>query len=1337
MNDTTQAEGEFVFPSSAQQQAFWYLQMLRPDAAAFNVPFRFRLDGPLDVERLREAFGRVVERHEVLRTRFEQSGDDLSQVVEPVGKVDLVTVDLLDLPKDERLPEAERLAEDEAARPFVLSECPLIRVQLVRVEEVCHILHVTAHHTVFDGWSLQVLIDEIAAIYSALAEGREAPLDAPALQYGDYSVWQKEFLAGPGLKKQVDFWKTKLDGMSELELMTDHPRPAVKQWGGEVAEERLPSAISDRIRGLASQHGCTPYHLLLTVFKALLATYTGTKDVSVGTPATGRLQSELEPLIGVFINPLVLRTDLSGDPSFVDAMKRVSTTVMESLEHQELPFDLLVRELNPRRDSGRNPLFQVNFTFEGGFSQQVEFGEVRLTPMPSRTSGAIFDLHLFVVEDPDGWTLNCDYSVDLFDHATAVRVLRHFRNLLEAVLNRPEAHLSDLSVLDAGERSLVLDQWAGSTVTSAQPRTISEAFADVAGRYPSREALVCGGDRLSYGELLAWSDVIAANLHAEGVKAGDLIAFNLPPSMESIAAILGILRVGAAYVPLNPADPSPRQAAVLADSGSRLMIVSPGDSAPAGWDGVALAIPSRHEPLAGRLPVPAVDSESSAYVMFTSGSTGRPKGVEVPHRGVLRLVLGCDFAEITPDDVFLQAAPLSFDASTFEIFAPLLNGGRLVVPDSSPTLDDIAEAVEQHGVTTMWLTAGLFQVMVEERLESLKGVKQLLVGGDVLSKPHVKTALEALPGTRLINGYGPTENTTFTTCHTITPADLEQVSISIGRPIKGTTVFILDDELKALPVGVPGLLYTGGLGLALGYHGDAELTSERFIDHPKLGRLYNTGDRCRWSADGTIDFLGRADHQVKLRGFRIEMGEVEAILGEHSGVSACKVAVRGEGASKKRLLAWVCVEGAAQTAEISEWLSSRLPAFMLPERILIIDEMPLTANGKVRVNALPEPDERVSHKWEAPQGEGEVRLASIWQELLGIDAAGRDDDFFDLGGNSLAGLRMFARIQREFDVSLPLATLLRARTIRALTMAIESGAGETGAIALSGHLAEVQPKGSPPALCGIHGGDGGILFYRQLAERLPHDRPFVAIESPELGHSDEIKVKPIEETAADYITILRARQPEGPYLLAGYSYGGVVAYEMARQLTEAGESVPFLGLFDTMNPAIEVRPYALSERVSVYWNASSKLSLSERIVRLAGRFKDGVETHIKVKSEVAEAQRSQAAEAHTELRAVQLREAHEMAMDAYKPGRFHGSLNLFRADAVNDKFELPDDYGWSDRVDELKVVEVPGEHLTLFDSGNVDPLAGHVSKALQEALEASNAPNFQGFSTTHPDSFPQ
>lgn len=1308
-------EEVFAFPASVQQRAFWFLQSLSPDAGTFNVPLRFEIEGPLDLAALKATLDRIFERHEVLRTHFEEDDGELLQVVRPVLRPELPVEDLVDSSEaDERF---TRLCESEAAAPFNLAAAPLVRLRLVRFSESRHVLCFTAHHAVFDGWSINLLIEEIAELYPKVLAGQEDVGEAAGLQYADFSIWQAEHLESPEMRKQAEFWTERLRGMTEPPLLTDRLRPATKRWSGNVVSRQIPDELAARLRGFAAQHGFTPFHLLLAAFKLLLARYTGDEDIAVGTPATGRSRAELDRVMGVFINPLVLRTDLSGAPSFVELVERVRGTVVESLENQDLPFESIVDRLEPGRDPGRNPLFQINFTYEGAFGKEAEFSGLRLRPMSSVTPGVIFDLHLFVVESAGGWDLHCEYRDDLFEPATIERMLGHLLRLLGQVAGDPTAPVDRIELLTPEERRRIAEEWSGRGGIGKVEGSVAERFEATARRFAEKPALLTQAGPIHYGELLDWVAAAAGVLRDQGVKPGDRVAVCFPPSVEALVAMLAVLRAGGAYVPLDPADPAPRRESLLLDAEVTHLIPADPSLAPAMWDGGVVELPTRRQ--AASLPASdcaPVGPEAAAYLMFTSGSTGRPKAVEVPQRGILRLVVDADFARLGPDEVFFQAAPLSFDASTLEIYGPLLNGGALVVPEAKPGLIEIGRAVREHGVTTMWLTAGFFEVIVDEDPAILRGVRQLLVGGDVLSRPHVAKAMETLPETTLINGYGPTENTTFTTCHTIRREDLEAGSIPIGRPIHGTSAYILDERGGLVPPGVPGMLHAGGDGLALGYAGDPELTARRFHEHPEFGRLYDTGDRCRWRADGTIEFLGRADHQVKLRGFRIEPGEIEAVLAGHPDVARCKVAVRGEGAGGKQLLAWVCPRSPIDTLAMHDWLASRLPGFMVPDHLIELDEMPLNANGKVAVEQLPGPT--AGHVSEAarcePEGEIEQQLAAIWSELLGISTPGRDDDFFLIGGNSLAGLRMFSRIQREFGVSLPLGVLLRARTVRQLAARI----GTDESPQLRGHLSEVRSGGSKPALCAIHGGDGGILFYRALAERLPDDRPFLAIESPDLGSDEQIEIGCIEETAASYIETLRERQPEGPYLLAGYSYGGVVAYEMARQLAEAGHEVPFVALFDTVNPAAEIRPYALSERVSVYWNSQSEAPLGERILRLAARFKDGVETHLRVKAESADA-RGEAAAAHTERRAVQLREAHEAAMDAYVPGPFPGRLHLFRASAVNDKFEIPDDYGWSKLVEELEIVEVPGKHLTLFEDGNVGPLATDFALALGRAAKRS------------------
>ncbi|MBK1828217.1 non-ribosomal peptide synthetase/type I polyketide synthase [Haloferula rosea] len=1325
--ETTLVVGEGVrgpFPMTEPMAEIWLASLLGDEAnLAFNEMLQLRLTGPVNGELAKLAIQDLVDRHDALRLR---APDDRAAVF--VIDVDQpVTVIEKDL-SAEADPEAALiecgLQQRETA--FDVARGPLFRVVMAKLSDEEVVLQFVAHHLAADGWSFEVLIEDFTHCYEARLQGRKKSLMvAPSIVDRALRESQDSEMADSSLEWWTEVFK---EGVPEVELPLKKGYGASPSYASSTCEVMLDAEKFDRLRKLARDCGGTLNSTLLAGFQALLHKLSDQDEFVMTFPSAGQMEAGDEQLVGHCVNFLPLLAKVDAGKSFKDLVSHASAAQMDALEHGKLTYGRLLRALKLGREGGRRPMMEVIFNLEPS-GDPGEFGGLtsRVETVPARYSNSTIFLNL--MQQPDGLLLSSTYNCELLDEGTMKRWLESLSQLLLDAAEDPHQSVADLEILDRAGLEQI-EQWSHGP-ESNPTGSIGEDFRQTVAAHADREALVWNGGTFTYRQLAERVSAIAEGLRQHGTKAGDRVGILLPRSPDLVASILAILEVGACYVPIDPEFPATRRTTILSEADVSLVV----SGQPV--DGFRTLNPASTPTAAPQAVVGR--SEDPAYVMFTSGSTGVPKGVVGTHQGVLRLVKQPDFCELGADETLLLASTVAFDASLFEIFGALLNGGRLVLLDSEDTsLSGIANTVKSRGVTTLWLTAGLFELMVEEHLEDLVGLRQLLAGGDVISPPHAKRAFEGLPDTRLINGYGPTENATFTTCHTLRESDLDGSPIPIGSVVPGTFVEIVDRDGKPVPVGVPGELRCGGTGLALGYLNRPDLTAERFVETSK-GTMYLTGDLCVWNADGTISFVGRSDHQVKLRGFRIELGELEAALVEHPSVSQAKAVVRGSGAGDKRLLAWyVTAEGSQlDESELGAWLSQRVPRFMLPEQIVAIDEMPLNANGKVVVEKLPEPEVRQSEEREAPDGETEIRLAAIWSELLGVASPGRDQDFFELGGNSLAGLRMFARIQKEFGVSLPLATLLKARSVRALATAIEGGSGGSALATIHGHLAEVQPKGSPPVLCGIHGGDGGILFYRQLAERLPQDRPFVAIESPELGHSDEIQVKPIEETAADYIAILRARQPEGPYLLAGYSYGGVVAYEMARQLTEAGESVPFLGLFDTLNPATEIRPYALSERVSVYWNASSNLSLSERITRLAGRFKDGVETHIKVKAEVAEAQRSAAAEAHTELRAVQLREAHEAAMDAYQPGPFHGTLNLFRADAVNDKFEIPDDYGWSDRVDELKVVEVPGEHLTLFDSGHVGPLAGHVSQALKESLEAGPSSPSHGSPLVNPDSFRQ
>ncbi len=1313
----------FAFPASPAQEAFFYLEKLFPAHPAFNVPVRFELTGALDYGLLKSAFDALAARHEGLRTRFVEEDGRLLQVIAPETTFPLPLTDVSHLTGEKLAAEIDRLGSVESRTHFDLSKDPLFRASLIRATAERHILQVTFHHSVADGWSIGIMTDELAELYNASLEDRAPRLEPLAVQYADFTIWQREFLASDALVPHRDFWMKKLSGCPELEFATDRPRPAVKSWDGDIASLVLRPSVSEKVARVSRDKGATMFHVFLAAFKAVASRYAGLEDIAVGSPVAGRTRSELEPIIGTFINSVILRTDLSGDPSFGELVERVRDTVTEAISHQDLPFDQLVKALQPRRDSSRNPLFQINFTHQRDFVKPVSFGGAKLTAIPSRSPGAIFDLHFFMVERADGWRASCDFARDLFDRETMERLLHHFETFIDAATGAPDVPLSRLPILTREEK-VTLVKWAGTAISYPADRPLGEIFLEQAARQSGRTALNHEGRAVSYQLLAASALELAGRLVDTGVKPGDRVALCAPSVPEMISAQIAIILTGAACVPLDPEYPAARLEFMLEDSAASVLLTIPAlaPRLPMGLSTILL------DPLPDKLGTPAardyqVPADSASHVFYTSGSTGTPKGVIVPHRGISRLALGGGFMEFGPEDSFLQSAPISFDAATLEIWMPLLNGGRVVLTgDSGPSLPAIARAIREQGVTCLWLTAGLFQTMVDEHLADLKGLRYLLAGGDVLSPAHVRRAFEALPGTTLVNGYGPTENTTFTCCHTITRADLERPSIPIGRPVGNTTVHLLDSLLRPVPVGVPGELFTGGDGLALGYQNQDGLTAARFPNHPDYGRLYRTGDLCRWLPDGTIEFIGRCDTQVKVRGFRIELGEIEAHLAAHPDVRQAKVAVLGDSAETKHIVAWVvAAEGASpEPTGLSSHLAERLPPYMRPEGIAILGELPLSANGKIDISGLPDPSRAtrsdVKNLREAPVGDTETHLARIWSELLEVPEVSRNDDFFALGGHSLMALRLFSRMNREFGRSLPLAALINHPTLRELSKLVEPTPTPEPAKVARGHFVTLRKEGGQRPLFCIHGGDGGVIFYRGLASHLPDGVPLHAVESLELCRSAAVEVASVEETAAAYVRNLLAFQPHGPFRLAGYSFGGVVAHAMACQLVEMGHEVDFLGLFDTSNPAAPRRNYSTAGRFTAFWGQHAGLPWFTRISLLGRRIWQGFATNHRVHKETVAAKTAGPAEAYSDLRRIQVREENWRAMQAYQPARFPGRITLFKAKSASDKVELPEDYGWSALAAKgLEIIPVSGSHLVLFEPENVESLAASLHLALSRS----------------------
>nr|MCU0796591.1 amino acid adenylation domain-containing protein [Akkermansiaceae bacterium] len=1293
------------FPMTEPMTELWLATLFGEQAnLALNEMLQLRLEGAIDLPAVHAALQDLVDRHDALRLRA-PSSEAAHFVVDAHQSVSLVERDFRGHANAEELLVQSGIEQRETA--FDLAHGPLFRVVIARLREDLTVLQLAAHHIAVDGWSFEVLIRDFKACYEARKSGMK-PILKQAPSIVDRAL--REHRNGGTDEATLDWWKQRFaTGVHEARLPLNKPYGATPSYRSSTCEMMFDRATADRLKELSRKCGATLNSTLLGGFKTLIHRLTGQSEFVLTFPSAGQMTSGEESLVGHCVAFLPLPAEVDPAASFKEVVARAAANQLDAIEHGHATYGELLRVLKLGRDGGRRPMMEVIFNLEpSGDPGYVGPLRAKVETVPARYSNSTIFLNLMTM--PDGLLVSSTYNSELIDEGTMKAWLEAYRELLMDAASEPTKPVAELSLLGNDARARI-ESWShGGNTTLAVD--VATRFHEVTAEHATRTALEWSGGHMSYRELADRVSGLANELVVRGLKPGERVGIHLERSPELIISMLAVLEAGGCYLPVDAGFPAARRREIFDLCGVRLVLTR-GDA-----DGRVALDPSK----IGTGPASPVHRRPGdpAYVMFTSGSTGEPKGVVVPHSGIIRLVTHTRFCRFDSSETFLQAATPAFDAATFEIFGPLLNGGRLVLLKAGDaTLSDIAATIRDHGVTTAWFTAGLFELMIDEHLDDLKGLRQLLAGGDVLSVPHVRRAWHGLPSTRIINGYGPTENTTFTATRTIQESDLDAPSIPIGSPISGTFVEIVDDHGRLVPVGVPGELRTGGDGLSLGYIGREDLTAQAFVSTPR-GRVYRTGDLCRWRADGSISFIGRKDHQVKISGFRIELAEVEACLQSCHGVRQCKVAVRGDGAAGKRLLAWYSAGPGLSEDIVLRWLDQHLPTFMVPDRLVRMDVLPVNANGKIDTAALPEPG--IHHASTAapqpPEGETEIRLAAIWREILHFDGFDRHQDFFELGGNSLGGLRMFARIHREFGLALPLSTLLRARSIAALAMAIEAGGSEdsTPPAPIADHLAAVQPEGHGAPICAIHGGDGGILFYRQISDLLPKDRPFLAIESPDLGHSDEIHVGSVEETAARYIEMLRVSRPQGPYLLAGYSYGGVVAYEMARQLVEAGHEVPFVALFDTMNPAAPVRPYALTERVSVYWNASQDLSLRERILKLAGRFKDGVETHLRIKAEVAAAQKVGTAAAHTEMRAIQLREAHVAAMDAYKPQPFRGRLHVFRAAAVNDKFEVPDDYGWQGLVDDLRIIEVPGEHLTMFEDGNVKPLADQFLRCLENAI---------------------
>jgi amino acid adenylation domain-containing protein len=1054
-------EGEppWALPLSFAQERLWFLDRLHPGSAAYNIPAAVRLEGELDAGALVAALQGVVGRHEALRTRFGTDGELPVQWVAPASALPVERVDLSSLEPAFRKARAGALVRERARRPFDLAAGPLARALLVTLGPREHLLALTVHHIVSDGWSVAVLVREVAALYAAAAAGREPALEPLPVQYADFAVWQRRWLTGERLAAELDYWRARLAGAPEvLELPLDRPRPPVQTYRGDVASRTVAGAAYRALAALARAEGATPFMVLLSGLAALLGRATGQDDVPVGSPVAGRTSSRVEGLIGLFVNTLVLRTDLAGRPSFRELLGRVRTTVLEAHAHQELPFERLVDELAPRREVSHSPLFQVMLSFLPP-AEVVEIPGLVLRPAPAATDTAKFDLTIYGSDRGDELALVAEYNTDLFDRTTIARTLGHLVRLLAAAAEAPATRVADLPLLAPAER-LQLAEWNRTETAFGAPALLHRHVALQAARTPDRVALVFEHRHLSYGAVEERVRGLAGRLREAGVGPEELVGVYAERSLELVLGLLAVLEAGGAFVPLDPSYPAERVAAMLEDAAPRAVLAQSrlAPSLPATGHPVILLEEAGAGPAAGDGAGPPMDPDALAYTLFTSGSTGRPKGAMNSHRGVVNRLLWMQAAfPLDAADRVLQKTPASFDVSVWEFFWPLMAGATQVVarPEGHKDPGYLVATVVRERITTLHFVPSMLQELVAARgVEECRSLARVVASGEALPADLVERWYRRSPAP-LHNLYGPTEAAVDVTHQPTRPGE-PWASVPIGRPVANTAIHVLDPELRQQPVGVAGELCIAGVQVGRGYRARPGLTAERFVPDPLSGRsappgarLYRTGDRARWLAAGRLEYLGRLDHQVKVRGFRVELGEIEAALAALAAVREAVVVARGDGGADRRLVAYATPTGAEplRLSEIRQALAVRLPEYMLPSALVTLERLPLTPSGKVDRRALPEPGEEAvaAAAYAAPRTGTERTLARIWEEVLRRRRVGLDDDFFALGGHSLLATRVASRAEAALGVEVPLMTLFRAPRLGALAAALDELRGRGGA----------------------------------------------------------------------------------------------------------------------------------------------------------------------------------------------------------------------------------------------------------------------------------------------------
>ena len=1316
-------------PLSFAQQRLWFVEQLEPGQPVYHVNCALRLTGSLDRARLQTAISKVVRRHEALRTTFtSDNGVPMQQVNPPLT----VPLPVAAISSAELRPQME----NEAARPFDLGRDLMLRAKLFELGPDEHVLQFTVHHIASDAWSLELLLNECLTIYNNPTHH----LPELPIQYSDFAVWQRRAV---DLRSHLDYWRQKLPASLDiLELPRETNAPTLPSSRGATESIVLDRALGESLSRLAQQHNATLFMVLLAAFKVLLHRYSAQEDIIVGSPISRRTETETEQLIGFFLNTIVLRTDVSGNPSFLEVFRRVRETALEAYAHQ-VPFEKLVEELQPERDPLRTPFFQVMFTYQGPAEDLPTVDGLRVERLPFDLPVAPFDWTLLARGGESGLVLDLEYKTELFSRDTIRRMLGHFQTLLEGIAQNPHHAISALPILSDAEYDQLTHAFNPPESEYPKTRCIHHFFEAQAARTPDAVAIKFGAHAMTYRELNERANQVAHYLGLRGAGIEHRIAIYMERSFEMIVAVLGILKAGGAYVPIEPDEPPERLALKLKDAAPSAVLTQrvlahslPTDAAIIHLDAEpAIARQPKHNPKS------SVQPENLCYVIYTSGSTGVPKGVMVEHRSLVNHSIG--FAQrfgLAPEDRVLQFAPLSFDVSAEEIFPTLLSGATLVLRPAglAVSISDFHPFICHENLTVLNLPTPYWAQWLAEidqrKLPLPSSLRVLVVGSDsVTADQFARWKKIAPPHIRWCNAYGTTEATITATIWEPEKHELP-AAVPVGRPIANTQIYILDARQQLVPIGIPGEIYIGGDEVARGYLNRPDVEGERFIPDPFSGkagaRLNRTGDLGRWRADGNIEFLGRRDNQVKIRGFRIELGEIESAVLQIPWIKEAVVVAREDTPVEKRLVAYFvpAQDEPNLIGKLQQALKSKLPVYMMPAAFVQLERLPVLPSGKVNRKALPAPSlarPELQEEFIPASDSLEEKLANLWCQVLGLERVGVNDNFFDLGGHSLLAVRLFAEIEKLTGWNVPLVALFESPTVRQLASVVRRiQSGKRGSSILP-----VQPAGTRTPLFLVHGAGGGMLWgYANLAKHLGPDQPVYVFNSRGMDGLEEFPT--IEELAAEYVRELRDFQSQGPYCLGGYCFGGEVAYEMAQQLVATGQTVSMLAMFNAMPPNAgfdRINPTPLwvlrFARNSWYWwryfcqwtheqrRAFTKRktrACCKRVARLFGVRGKSQSRDIEDQIDLALYPQEQQKLWHTHLR----------ASAQYHPRPYPGHITVLRTHFHPFLCSFDPTFGWAEFAQGGVTVKiVPGAHESILDERYVQYTAAALDACLTRMQE--------------------